>query len=192
MPGHLQILHQAKNLHKCLYTKTRTYKSGKTTTRVYSHNSVITKGDKVPSAPKSGLKDFFSLKFLNSLTMLLLSLMAYLLLNMKPSLEFNTDVRGRWSYFAPTWYLLRWVVCPDKFLSWPKTLVSQSHCSIDDVLSISTHHNKPGGHSHTNEWPYCTFHFSFNDICMFLGKILSGITEEYIYLPLGLCWMVWG
>lgn len=32
----------------------------------------------VPSAPKSGLKDFFSLKFLKILTILLLSLMAYL------------------------------------------------------------------------------------------------------------------
>ena len=33
----------------------------------------------LPSAPKSGLKDFFSLKFLKILTILLLSLMAYLL-----------------------------------------------------------------------------------------------------------------
>lgn len=36
------------------------------------------KGKYLPSAPKSGLNDFFSLKFLNIFTRLLLSLIAYL------------------------------------------------------------------------------------------------------------------
>lgn len=46
----------------------------------------------LPSAPKSGLKDFFSLKFLKILTMLLLSLMAYLFENKKKNAAVNSEL----------------------------------------------------------------------------------------------------
>lgn len=45
---------------------------------VHVHQYVCSKSKYSPSAPKSGLNDFFSLKFLNIFTTLLLSLIAYL------------------------------------------------------------------------------------------------------------------
>lgn len=42
------------------------------------HQYIYFKSKYLPSAPKSGLNDFFSLKFLNIFTTLLLSLIAYL------------------------------------------------------------------------------------------------------------------
>lgn len=78
-PGHSLTSPQARNLHRFLQKRN-------TSSEQYSgnfsppnsevfHRTMFT----LPSAPKSGLKDFFSLKFLKILTILLLSLMAYLL-----------------------------------------------------------------------------------------------------------------
>lgn len=56
---------------------------------------------------------------------------------------------GDVSHLFPTAYLLRWVMSPDKLLRRTEALVPQSHCSIDDILSIPAHHNKPGAHKNT-------------------------------------------
>ena len=39
-------------------------------------------------------------------------------------------------------YILRWIRGPNKFLSWSKTLVPQRHSCVNDVLSVTTNHNK--------------------------------------------------
>lgn len=96
----------------------------------------------LPSAPKSGLKDFFSLKFLKIFTTLLLSRIAYL--NLKQS---HVSFHISFSIFSKQllWHLhlLRWIMSPDKLLCRSKALVPQSHSGVDDVLSVSTHHHKP-------------------------------------------------
>lgn len=40
-------------------------------------------------------------------------------------------------------YLLWRIMGPCKLLGRPKALVSQSHCCVDDILAITTNHNKP-------------------------------------------------
>lgn len=45
-------------------------------------------------------------------------------------------------FLSDAWDLLWGVMCPDKLQSWAKTLIPQGHCSVDDILSISTHHYK--------------------------------------------------
>lgn len=45
-----------------------------------------------------------------------------------------------------TAYLLRRIMGPCKLLGRPKALVSQSHCCVDDILAITTNHNKPRKH----------------------------------------------
>ncbi len=81
MPGHSLISPQARNLHKSLHGKIKTHPVRKTVGTIHFPKSHIyyPRVFTLPSAPKSGLKDFFSLKFLKILTILLLSLMAYLL-----------------------------------------------------------------------------------------------------------------
>lgn len=78
-PGHSLTSPQARNLHRFLQKRN-------TSSEQYSRNFSPPNSEvfyrtmfTLPSAPKSGLKDFFSLKFLKILTILLLSLMAYLL-----------------------------------------------------------------------------------------------------------------
>ncbi len=46
-----------------------------------------------------------------------------------------------WSIFSDC--ILRRISCPDKFLGWTKALVTQGHCSVNDVLAVPTDYNKP-------------------------------------------------
>lgn len=64
-----------------------------------------------------------------------------------------------------TAYLLRGIMCPDKLLCRAEALVPQSHGSVDNILSIATHNNKPGAHKNAQmsdlfpltETCYCIF-----------------------------------
>lgn len=88
-----------------------------------------------------------------------------------------------------TAYLLRGVMCPDKLLCWTKALVPQSHGSVDDVLSVSTHHNEPGVHKNAQMSHSCSDRY----LKVYSSLLwLQGLEWVYVYLPLGLCWMVWG
>lgn len=69
---------QEATIDACKKTKVEEFCIVQTVQTVHTHQYVYSRSKYSPSAPKSGLNDFFSLKFLNIFTTLLLSLIAYL------------------------------------------------------------------------------------------------------------------
>lgn len=71
-------------------------------------------------------------------------------------------------------------MCPHKLLCRAKALIPEGHCSVDDVLSIPTDHNKPARYKNAL--------ISNRDVILKIkSKPVIGLNQGCADLPLGLC-----